>query len=107
MSLDPFAFSSQSQAASRVDIFASRMNVSTTDWSDNHGPFRGEPREPAAEQPGSFLGSVLAHVGECWRVLASVASVASVSSAGPADPKPLAPKADRTFQVNNIWQKVL
>ena len=51
---------------------ASRINVSTTGWSDNHGPSRGEPWEPAAEQPGSFLGSVLAHVGECWRVLASV-----------------------------------
>jgi hypothetical protein len=51
---------------------ASRINVSTTGWSGNHGPSRGEPWEPAAEQPGSFLGSVLAHVGECWRVLASV-----------------------------------
>lgn len=51
---------------------ASRMSVSTTGWSDNHGPSRGEPWEPAAEQPGSFLGSALAHVGECWRVFASV-----------------------------------
>ena len=60
---------------------ASRIIVSTTGWSDNHGPSRGEPWEPAAEQPGSFLGSVLAHVGECWRVFASV------SSAEPDDPE--------------------
>ena len=79
---------------------ASRMSVSTTGWSDNHGPSRGEPWEPVGEQPGSFSGE---RVGACWRIVGEL--FASVSSAEPADPKPLAPKADRTFQVNITWQK--
>ena len=44
---------------------ASRMSISTTGWSDNHGPSRGEPWEPVGEQPGSFSGE---RVGACWRI---------------------------------------
>jgi len=107
MSLDPRIFVPVVPVVTgcqQSGYLASRMSVSTTGWSDNHSPTRDEPWVPAGEQLGSSRGAfwgafwgaywrMLASVGQCWRVFASV------SSAEPADPKPLAPKADRTFQI--------
>jgi len=75
----PFQSSQSSQAASRVDILpVARALVQ---------PVGQTIMVHSGVNPGSFLGSVLAHVGElasvgeCWRMFASV------SSAEPDDPE--------------------
>ena len=86
MSLDPFApFVSVAPVITgcqQSGYLASRMSVSTTGWSDNHGPSRGEPWEPVGEQPGSFSGE---RAGACWRIVGEL--FASVSSAKTSRPE--------------------